>query len=646
MAVTSPFRLPPLLRDAPVAVASLDLEGHVLDANRGLLEAAGYSLDELCGQSFAAFLNPEDVEAARASFSALASGAMDRYRAERQYRARSGDLVDVELHVVLVRDGDGRPQSCLAVLQDVSAHKRALREAARRTAELEAVIQSMPAAIYIGDETGVKIANGVALREIGVDSLQELNQPVSTLVEWVRPRDPATGARIDPSYTPFSKALAGQHVDVEVVLTHLKTGAPSVQHVIAAPIVQDGRVVGAVAVHIDVTQRKATEEALKLSEARYRELVEQAPLSIQILSPDGKTLQVNKAWERLWGVTLADLAQYNLLEDRQLMERGLMPFIRRAFDGEAAHVPAALYDPNLTLETRSSLEDPRRWVRAVIYPLKGGSGEVREVVLVHEDITEQVRADAERREVERDLERLLAEAQRAHSDAEAASRVKDEFLAVLSHELRTPLNAVLGWARILRSRPLGDQTTHAVEVIERNAAAQARLIDELLDLSRIITGKIRLNLEPVDVGRIAASALESVKPAADAKRIALELRVADGLPRVTADAERLQQVLWNLLSNAVKFTESDGQVTVMVGSDARRVFADVIDTGIGIDAEILPFVFDRFTQADSSSTRAHAGLGLGLAIVRHLIELHGGTVRAESGGLGKGARFRFTLPRW
>jgi signal transduction histidine kinase len=322
-----------------------------------------------------------------------------------------------------------------------------------------------------------------------------------------------------------------------------------------------------------------------------------------------------------------------------------MPFIRRAFGGEPVEIPASLYDPNQTLPDQSAYADPRRWVRAVAYPLKDAHGGVREVVLIHEDMTEQVLADEERRRVEAERERLLDEAQRAHREVEDASRMKDEFLAMISHELRTPLNAVLGWARILRSRTTATDTAHAISVIERNATAQARLIDDLLDVSRVITGRIRLTLEPVDLGAVAASSLESVRPAADAKRIRLELRVPEPLPPISGDGERLQQVFWNLLSNAVKFNQPDGAVRVSLSADERHVHAEVSDTGIGIASGVLPYVFDRFVQADSSSTRAHSGLGLGLAIVRHVVELHGGTVQAESPGPGNGSTFRFSLPR-
>jgi signal transduction histidine kinase len=239
----------------------------------------------------------------------------------------------------------------------------------------------------------------------------------------------------------------------------------------------------------------------------------------------------------------------------------------------------------------------------------------------------------------------LARAHAAREEAEAANRAKDEFLAVLSHELRTPLNAVLGWARILRTRELNEQVARALEVIERNAAAQARLIDDLLDMSRIITGNIRLKFRLAHLPSTVRSALDALRPAAEAKGITIHVDMDESMPPVICDQERLQQIFWNLLSNAVKFSEPGGHVTVAVMSEPSVLRIVVSDTGIGIAPDVLPHVFERFRQGDSSSTRAHPGLGLGLAIVRHLVELHGGTISAESAGTGQGATFRITLPR-
>jgi PAS domain S-box-containing protein len=235
---------------------------------------------------------------------------------------------------------------------------------------------------------------------------------------------------------------------------------------------------------------------------------------------------------------------------------------------------------------------------------------------------------------------------RARRDAEAANRMKDEFVATVSHELRTPLTAILGWARLLRSGryPLPAEAATPLETIERNARAQARLVDDLLDVSRIITGRLRLDLRPTDLGSVVDAALDAVRPAAAAKDIALASSLDPSATSVLGDPNRLQQIVWNLLTNAVKFTPDGGRVALEVRRHGSRARVIVRDTGKGISAEFLPYIFERFRQEDSTATRAHGGLGLGLAIVRHLVEMHGGTVHAESPGDGLGSTFTVTLP--
>ncbi|HEV7858137.1 MAG TPA: response regulator [Pyrinomonadaceae bacterium] len=251
----------------------------------------------------------------------------------------------------------------------------------------------------------------------------------------------------------------------------------------------------------------------------------------------------------------------------------------------------------------------------------------------------------ERKQAEEERAKLLVREQAARAEAEAANRTKDEFLATLSHELRTPLTAVLGWSHLLRSGKLPEETAaSALETIERNARAQSQLIDDLLDVSRIITGKLSLDTHPVALAPIIEAAINSVRPTAEAKNIQLKTELDHATGMVAGDGNRLQQVVWNLFSNAVKFTPDGGQVLVRLQRINSHAEIMVSDTGQGISAEFLPHVFDRFRQADGTTTRTHGGLGLGLAIVRHLVELHGGTVRADSPGAGKGAAFIVNLP--
>ncbi|HYE66373.1 MAG TPA: ATP-binding protein, partial [Pyrinomonadaceae bacterium] len=240
---------------------------------------------------------------------------------------------------------------------------------------------------------------------------------------------------------------------------------------------------------------------------------------------------------------------------------------------------------------------------------------------------------------------LAVDHARLYREAQRANRIKDDFLATLSHELRTPMTAVLGWTQLLISGQLDEATTlRAIETIHRNARAQSQIIEDILDVSRIITGKLRLNVRPVKLASVIEAAIDSVRPAAEAKSIQLKSVLGPEMDLISGDPDRLQQVIWNLLSNAVKFTPGGGLVEVQLSRVDACAQVRVKDTGVGIKQEFLPYVFDRFRQADSSTTRLHGGLGLGLAIVRHLVELHGGTVQAESEGVGRGVTFTINLP--
>jgi signal transduction histidine kinase/ActR/RegA family two-component response regulator len=249
------------------------------------------------------------------------------------------------------------------------------------------------------------------------------------------------------------------------------------------------------------------------------------------------------------------------------------------------------------------------------------------------------------RMMERDREELLASERAARSEAERANRMKDEFLATLSHELRTPLNAIVGWAQMLKGGRLDPASAdRGIEVIDRNARLLSQLVSDLLDMSRITSGKLRLDVQPVDPWAVIEAAIESVQRAADAKGIVIFRRLGGPCEPLLADPGRIQQVVWNLLSNAIKFTPRGGRVEVALECGDASLEISVSDTGCGIRPEFLPHLFGRFRQADPATTRHHGGLGLGLSICRHLVELHGGTVRASSAGEGQGATFTVTLP--
>jgi PAS domain S-box-containing protein len=275
------------------------------------------------------------------------------------------------------------------------------------------------------------------------------------------------------------------------------------------------------------------------------------------------------------------------------------------------------------------------WYNSV---LRDRSGNLESVLSLVLDVTARRQAEEERTQ-------LLAREQAARREAEEANRIKDEFLATLSHELRTPLTAIVGWSHVLSTGKVDPiKYPHAFETILKNARSQGQLIDDLLDVSRIITGKLRLEAAPIDLCAVINAAVGSVRLAAQAKGIRLQLALDFSAGRVSGDPHRLQQVMWNLLSNAIKFTSPEGQVNVCLERSGSFVAIQVSDSGQGIKPEFLPYVFDRFRQADGASARKYRGLGLGLAIVRHLVELHGGTVQAESPGEGAGATFTVKLP--
>lgn len=277
-------------------------------------------------------------------------------------------------------------------------------------------------------------------------------------------------------------------------------------------------------------------------------------------------------------------------------------------------------------------------------PLRGRDGQPLGVIYLTDRYNGAFTADDEAILVQLSQMASIAIENILYSQEREANRLKDEFLATLSHELRTPLNAILGWAQLLRMEKLQGQAAHGVEVIERNAKAQTKLIEDLLDVSRITTGKLRLNIRRMSMTDVIDAAADAMRPAAEAKRITLAVRRSSPMSEVTGDPDRLQQVIWNLLSNAVKFTPAGGKVTIEIETVDPHVQVRVTDTGPGISREFLPYVFDRFRQADSTSTRMHGGLGIGLTIVRHIVELHGGSVRADSAGEGRGATFTVVIP--
>ena len=407
----------------------------------------------------------------------------------------------------------------------------------------------------------------------------------------------------------------------------------------------DGRLRGFAKVTRDLTARREAEERLRRSEEFFRLLVASVKdYAIFMLDPTGRVATWNAGAERI--------KQY-----------GPHEIIGRHFSIFYPEEDIRLRKPQRELEIAirdGSVEDEswrlrkdgtRFWANVVITAVRDEKGELIGFAKVTRDVTDRKRAeevqrallDQRERRLQAEEEKRRAEA--SYQAAQQANRAKDEFLMTLSHELRTPMTAILGWSRLLPMMRPDDPTFHeAIESIGRSARLQARLIEDVLDVSRIVSGKLRLNVENADVVTVLQTALESVRSAAAAKGITITTAFAPTLGSASFDSVRLQQIVWNLLTNAVKFTPKDGRIEVAARRTASQLQISVTDAGMGIEPQFLPHVFEPFRQAELPSTRVHGGLGLGLSIVRYLVEAHGGTVLAESEGRGKGSRFVVTLP--
>ena len=409
--------------------------------------------------------------------------------------------------------------------------------------------------------------------------------------------------------------------------------------VITAMRDEAGELIGYAKVTRDLTQRRNHEEALRQSEERFRLMIEGvADYAIFMLDVNGRVATWNVGAQRIKGYSADDIVgqHFSIFYPQEVKDSGWPEHELR----EAA-------DKGRFVDTgwRVRKDGTTFWANVTITAIRDESDRLLGFAKLTRDMTESKRFEAIEM-ANQHREEILDAERNARIAAQRATRVKDEFLATLSHELRTPLSSILGWTQILlkgiASSP-SDQR-RAIEVIDRNARAQVQLIDDLLDLSRIMTGKLRLDLQQVSMLEVVQAAIDSAEPAAATKEIRLRSMLDPSRMMVNGDASRLQQVVWNLLTNAIKFTPRGGQVQVLLQRVNSHIELNVSDTGIGIPASFIGQVFDRFSQRDGSSTRAHGGLGLGLAICRQLVELHGGTIRASSPGEGQGSTFSVELP--
>ena len=501
------------------------------------------------------------------------------------------------------------------------------QELAQSLSRMRATLESTSNAILVTDQDG---------------KVTEYNEQY--LVLWGMPRevmDTRDHRRLLEVCAPQCKDPQSFLADIEAIyasapaesfhLVELVDGR-TIERFTKTQHVEDQRV-GRVWSFRDITERRLAEE----SRLRLAAVVESSDDAIVSKSLEGIIITWNKAAERIFGYSAAEAIGRPILflipADRQYEEANILERLNKGerienYETVRRRKDGTLIDVSLTVS-----------------PIRDDRGTIIGASKIARDITERRRAEQEQARLTGILERLLASERSARAEAERASGMKDEFLATLSHELRTPLSAILGWSQVLRYGVNSEADLRkGLEAIERNARAQTQLIEDLLDMSRITSGKVRLDVQPVAPLSFIEAAVETVRPAAEAKGIRLERLLDPVAGPVSGDPGRLQQVVWNLLSNAIKFTAREGKVQIMLQRVNSHIEISVADTGIGIKPEFLPHVFERFRQADASTTRAYGGLGLGLSIVKHLVELHGGTVQADSTGEGHGTTFTVKLP--
>jgi PAS domain S-box-containing protein len=489
---------------------------------------------------------------------------------------------------------------------------------------LAAIVASSDDAIISKTLEGVIATwNDGAARMFGYSADEVVGKPITILIPVER-RDEEPqilarlrkGERVDHYHT-VRRRKDGSLIDVSLSVSPVRNAA--------------GEIVGASKIARDVTQQKRAEEALRIGNERFRLMANSAPVLIWIADESKARTWFNSRWLDFTGRTSDEESGFGWTQS--VHEDDLATCLQTYGEG---------FDSRKDFDSEYRIrraDGEARWLIERATPLfEGTDGTFKGYIGSCVDVTESRIAQAEREET-------LKTERAAREEAERVGRLKDEFLATVSHELRTPLNAILGWSTLLRRLPPGsDDHKRGVETIERNARVQAQIIADLLDMSRIISGKVQLDVQPTDLNEVVNAALDAVRLSIDAKKLRLRVTLDARAGRLRGDPGRLQQVFWNLFTNAVKFTPSGGRIDVVMERVNSHVEVSVEDTGVGIKPDFLAFVFDRFRQADSSTTRRHGGLGLGLSIVKHLVELHGGSVRVKSAGEGLGATFVVALP--
>lgn len=624
---TERARLEAVLQQMPAGVLLADgKSGQLILANKQVSQIIGYSYET--ESKLEEYDQTVDFEGFRANGQRYAPDEWPLMRSlstgeivtaeEIRLERTDGNQVFISVNSAPIRDQQGDIVAAVAIFQNITQGKRVEQDLKESQILFEGFMRHIPAIAYIKDEQGRYIyANWVATQLVD-----------SSLENIIGKTDFELFPEIASQFQQHDQAVLSSAQAAEFLECITRNGVEFYGMSFKFPITDAAgrRLLGGMS--FDITERKRLEDALRVSEAKFKRLVDANIIGVIVCNLD-KIVEANDVFLQMVGYTreqliAGEISWLNLTPPEYLDvdEQGLEelrntgkcpPFEKEYIHSSGSRVPILIGATLLE-------ENPLTWLCFVL------------------DLTELKQTEIEREE-------LLKRERTVREEAEAANRIKDEFLAVLSHELRSPLNPILGWASLLRTGKINEETTHrALEIIERNAKLQAQLIEDLLDVSRILRGKLALSTFPVHLDNAIHAALETVQLAADAKEIGLYTHLEPNVRPVLGDLGRLQQIIWNLVSNAVKFTDPGGRVDIYLETVNNQGQVRVQDTGQGITPDFLPHVFDYFRQADSTTTRQFGGLGLGLAIVRYLTELHGGMVWAESPGDGQGATFTVRLP--
>ena len=602
------------VENTPLAVIEWDESFRVLRWSPAAERLFGWKAEEVLEKHFSDwnFVVPEDVNTVYEVGYRQHRGKEHHGVSRNRNYTKLGTMLHCEWYNSALYDDSGRLISVLSLVLDVTLAMR-IQEALRKSeAQYRLLFESNPHAMWVYDlETLQFLAvNDAAVHHYGYSRPEFLAMTIQEVL-------PAEDVQARNQYLAF----ADPDLDQKGEVRHQKKDGTIINVEITSHQLDfEGRLAALVLAN-DVTNRKVAEQALRDSEDRYRDLVDNSHELMCTHDLEGRILSVNPWAARVLGYSPEALVGRNVRE-------GLSPQYRDQFDEYLKAIKTKGSAKGL-MQVRTATGQKRLW--EYYNTLRTQGVETPIVRGMAHDVTERNRA--------------LAREKEARIEAEAANRVKDEFLSTLSHELRTPLASIVGWSGLLlRGELEPEKQQRAIETIFRSAKSQGRLINELLEVSRIITGKLRLDFDTCELQPVIEAAADSIRPTTAAKAVRLQVLLDADVGPVFGDRERLQQVVWNLLSNAVKFTPGGGFIKVALQAVNSYAELTVTDSGEGIKPDFLPHVFDRFRQADGSTTRSYGGLGLGLAIVRHLVELHGGQVRAESAGKGQGATFTVRIP--